>query len=78
MAMVALVLLLSGVSHAEELITERVELVSTVDELATRSGSSSTPTRRRVPEPGATVLLLLGLSMIGFGSYCAERRKRSA
>lgn len=62
MAMVALVLLLSTVSHAQRL----------------PSTSTDTSTARRVPEPSATVLLLVGLSMIGFGSYCVERRKRKA
>jgi hypothetical protein len=59
MAMVALVLLLSTVSHAQRLPS---------------TGTSTV----RVPEPSATVLLLVGLSMIGFGSYCVERRKRKA
>jgi hypothetical protein len=70
MVMATLVLLLSTVSHAQELITQPLD--TSLDLNASRLKV------RRVPEPSATVLLLVGLSMIGFGSYCVEHRKRRA
>jgi hypothetical protein len=76
MAMVALVLLLSAVSHAQEITTQRLDTTTGLVLLdATRTPG---PSVRRVPEPSATVLLLLGLSTIGLGSYCMERHKRRA
>jgi len=76
MAMVALVLLLSAVSHAQEIIT--TQRLDTTTGLVSDANQTTRPPARRVPEPSATVLLLMGLSMIGLGSYCMERHKRRA
>ena len=77
MAMVALVLLLSAVSHAQqsnEIITQTLDTTTGL----VLDASRTTRPRVRVPEPSATVLLLMGLSMIGLGSYYVERHKRRA
>jgi hypothetical protein len=93
MAMAALALLLSAVSHAQQspnqLITQTLNTTgSLVNDLTTQTLDTTTglvldanrPTKPvvRVPEPSATVLLLMGLSMSGLGSYYVERRKRRA
>jgi hypothetical protein len=78
MAMAALVLLLSAVSHAQQSPNQLItQTLNTTTGLVLDANRPTKPVVR-VPEPSATVLLLMGLSMIGLGSYYVERRKRRA
>ena len=74
MAMAALVLLLSAVSHAQQSLAQTLDTTTSL--AVTTLKPKPKPTS--VPEPDVSVLLLLGLGGIGLGRYCMERRKRVA
>ena len=69
-AMAALVLLMSAVSHAQ----------LSLDQVVSQSQDASKKDKPKVsvPEPDTSVLLLLGIGVTGLVGYCVERRKRAA
>lgn len=75
-AMVALVLLLAAVSHAQVSLDQLTTQTGLVVDAASKIGKPKP--KVSVPEPSTNVLLLMGLGVSGLVGYCVERRKRSA
>jgi hypothetical protein len=86
MAMGALVLLLVAVSHAQQsldqVISQQLDtttgLVVDASKKDKDASKKDKDDKKSVPEPSASVLLLIGLGVTGLGGYCVERRKRVA
>ena len=79
MAMGALVLLLVAVSHAQQSLDQVIsQKLDTTTGLVVDASKKDKDDRKSVPEPSASVLLLLGLGVTGLGGYWVERRKRVA
>jgi hypothetical protein len=79
MAMAALVLLVSAVSHAQvslDQLTKQPVVVDAGKKEKEKEKDGKKPVS--VPEPSASVLLLLGFGMTGLVGYAVERRKRWA
>jgi hypothetical protein len=79
MAMGALVLLLVAVSHAQQSLDQVIsQQLDTTTGLVVDASKKDKDAKKSVPEPSASVLLLIGLGVTGLGGYCVERRKRVA